>query len=86
VYDSAAPAPAVSGNQWLAVCDNAAPFAQAGIAATALHAIALDCLPAARWLAVLDPDQARLASGTAIRLYAPMGDRLVSARASATAH
>ncbi|WP_175731442.1 sugar ABC transporter [Burkholderia ambifaria] len=86
VYDSAAPAPAVSGNQWLAVCDNAAAFAQAGIAATALHAIALDRLPAARWLAVLDQDQARLASGTAIRLYAPMGDRLVSAPASATAH
>jgi len=35
---------------------------------------------------VLNQDQARLASGAAIRLYAPMGDRLVSAPASATAH
>ncbi|RQZ11509.1 sugar ABC transporter [Burkholderia sp. Bp9031] len=85
VYDSAAPAPAVSGDQWLAVCDDAAPFARAGIAATAMYAIALDCLPAARWLAVLDRAQARLASGAAIRLYAPMGAQLVSTPAAAAA-
>ncbi|WP_321819669.1 MULTISPECIES: sugar ABC transporter [unclassified Burkholderia] len=88
VYDSAAPAPAVSGHQWLAVCDDAAPFARAGIAATTMHAVALDRQPAARWLAVLDHDQARLASdasGAAIRCYAPMGDRLVSATATSAA-
>ncbi|AFQ49845.1 hypothetical protein [Burkholderia cepacia] len=86
VYDGAAPAPAVSGHQRLAVCDDAAPFARAGIAATAMHAIALDRQPAIRWLAALDHDQARLASGAsgaALRLYAPMGDRLVSTPASA---
>ncbi|WP_321788075.1 sugar ABC transporter [Burkholderia pyrrocinia] len=89
VYDSAAPAPTVSGDQWLAVCDHAAPFGRSGIAATAIHAIALDRQPADRWLAVLTHDQARLASGpsdAAIRLYAPMGDQLVSAPAPASAH
>lgn len=88
VYDSAAPAPTVSGHQWLAVCDNAAPFVQSGIAASALHAIALERQPAHRWLAVLTHDQARLASepsDAAIRLYAPMGDQLVSASAPAFA-
>ncbi|RQR25519.1 sugar ABC transporter [Burkholderia sp. Bp9143] len=85
VYDSATPAPAVSGHQWLAVCDDDAPFARAGIAAMAMQAVALDRLPATRWLAVLDRDQARLASGTATRRYAPMGDRLVSTPPSATA-
>ncbi|MGT0250136.1 sugar ABC transporter [Burkholderia pyrrocinia] len=88
VYDGAAPAPTVSGHQWLAVCDDAAPFARAGIAASAIHAIALDRQPAHRWLAVLTHDQARLASepsDSAIRLYAPMGDQLVGAQASAAA-
>ncbi|AOI63530.1 sugar ABC transporter [Burkholderia territorii] len=85
VYDCAAPAPAVSGRQWLAVCDDPAPFARAGIAATAMHAVALDHRPAARWLAVLTHDQARLGSDGAIRLYAAMGERLVSTTTPATA-
>lgn len=87
VYDSAASAPVVADHQWLAVCEDAAPFAQAGIAATAIHGVALDRQPASRWLAVLDRDQAPHASeaadacGVAIRLYAPMGEQLVSAAA-----
>ncbi|TPQ47555.1 sugar ABC transporter [Burkholderia ubonensis] len=88
VYDSAAPAPAVADGQWLAVSDDDAPFAQAGIAAAALHAVALERRPAHRWLAVLDRDGARLAShaaGAAIRLYAPIGDQLVGTPAAAAA-
>lgn len=84
VYDSAASAPVVADHQWLAVCEDAAPFAQAGIAATAIHAVALDRQPASRWLAVVDRDQARHVSeacGAMIRLYAPMGGQLVSAAA-----
>ncbi|WP_063552140.1 hypothetical protein [Burkholderia territorii] len=85
VYDCAVPAPVVSDRQWLAVCDDPAAFAQAGIAATAMHAVALDRRPVTRWLAVLTRDQARLGSKDEIRLYAPMGDRLVSTPTSATA-
>ncbi|WP_269507194.1 sugar ABC transporter [Burkholderia sp. IMCC1007] len=87
VYDSAAPAPAAAGHQWLAVSEDAAPFMQAGIAATAIHAVALDRQPASRWLAVLDRDRTphmsekSAVSGAAIRLYEPMGEQLVSAAA-----
>ncbi|MGC7405373.1 sugar ABC transporter [Pandoraea pneumonica] len=86
LYSDIGLAPAVAGDERLAVSgDGPDVLTQLGLAPLAMHAVALERLPARRWLAVVSRNDVPNVEGIAerdprIQLYAPMADQLTSGR------
>lgn len=85
LYSDIGLAPAVQTCERLALCERGPePLIDMGLKPLAMHAVALEKVPAHRWLAVVSADDAvRLPEPPqGVHLYAPMGERLTRSEIS----
>lgn len=87
IYSFRDGAPAVAKNELLAICSRSPePLIRRGLAPCSMHVVALEMAPKHRWFATLDRKSAAFSGHLSddIQFYAPMTERLTSARIIAT--